>query len=57
MKKKNQELNLKGILISILIIEKVLNLFRIKKRFISYALINFCSSQEYDGKKIKKNKV
>ena len=56
MKKKKPRIKLtRGILISILIIEKVLNLFRIKKRFISYALINsLCSSQEYDGKKIKK---
>ena len=56
MKKKKPRIKLKRcILISILIIEKVLNLFRIKKRFISYALINsLCSSQEYDGKKIKK---
>ena len=43
------------ILITLLITEKILNIFRIKKRFLSYALIDvLCSLQEYDGEKIKK---
>ena len=57
VKKRKARFPLKrGILTSLLIAEKILNIFRIKKRFLSYALIDaVCSLQKYDGEKIKKN--
>ena len=46
----------RGLLIILLIAEKILNLLSLKKRFLSYGLIDaICSLQEYDGEKIKKN--
>ena len=56
MNKKKPRIKLtRGILIFILIIEKVLNIFRLKRTFFSYALIDtLFSLQDYDGQKIKK---
>ena len=55
-KKKTRFALKRGVLTTLLIAEKILNLFRIKKRFLSYALIDaLCSLQKYDGEKIKKN--
>ena len=57
MNKKKPRIKLtRGILISILIIEKVLNIFKLKRTFFSYGLIDtLFSLQDYDGQKIKKN--